>query len=300
MLYYAQKKDWQRAYQLSQQNNYYIQNQILQVKNGAIAHLSFEYQTEKKEIELRNRQRQLEETQKNQRIQAWLLGGLAVLLVGAIVTSAFWYRTSQKNEYLSKQNAALVHEQNHRVKNNLQLVSGLLTLQLNRLTDPVAKMAVEDSHLRIEVMGLLQRKLYDNEDINAVSMADFLRDVTEMILKSFGMMQVEVLYQIDAALTLPPDYAMRVGFIVNELVTNACKYAFDDHPHPVLSVGATLIGNSFKLKIKDNGKGFDVAKIAPNSFGMRLIQMQIEQYHGSYRFYNQDGTAFEASLDVVT
>ena len=81
-------------------------------------------------------------------------------MVGALGLSIAFYRISVKNHRLSESNALLVREQNHRVKNNLQLVSSLLNLQLNRLTDDATKNVLEETQLRIEVMSVLQRTLY--------------------------------------------------------------------------------------------------------------------------------------------
>ncbi len=222
------------------------------------------------------------------------------MLLGAGGASVLFYRLSQKNKRLSVHKAALVREQNHRVKNNLQLVSSLLNLQLNRLRDPAAQSALKESQLRIEVMGLLQRKLYDGNYLMAVEMQPFVREVVEMVLKTFGLKNVEVYYQIPATLTLPADYAMRIGLIINELTTNSCKYAVPNHPSPQLRIEAHLTDKTFKLCLADNGTIPKTAQPKSDSFGLRLVEMQVEQLYGTYRFEYIDGTIFDMSFDLVS
>jgi two-component sensor histidine kinase len=297
--YYQQKKDWQKAFEQSQLVRTYEHGQMIADRDGAVSRLSVEYDTEKKEAQLKSQHRELALNKENQQTQQRFLVVLSSLLLGTIIASGAFYRLSQKNRRLSLHNAALVQEQNHRVKNNLQLVSSLLSLQSNRLSDESARNAVEDSQRRIEVMSLLQRKLYDDENLAAVNLADFIRELIKMGLQTFEMDQVEVTYQIPHALTLPADYIMRIGLIVNELITNACKYAFPDHSHPALKIEASLDKTTFSLQVADNGKGFDESSLPSKSFGMRLIQMQVEQLYGTYRIENKGGMTFNMVFNLL-
>jgi two-component sensor histidine kinase len=299
MEYFQQKRDWQNAFEQSLQVQNYTYNQLIADRDGAVSRLSVEFETEKKEVLLKSQQRELALGQQNQRTQRQFLVVLSVLLLGTLVASTAFYRISRKNQRLSGRNAALVQEQNHRVKNNLQLVSSLLSLQSNRLTDESAKNAVEDSQRRIEVMSLLQRKLYDGDALVTVPVANFVQELTEMVLETFEMKPIETVYQIPATLQLSADYAMRVGLIVNELVTNSCKYAFPGHPGPVLRIAATLEKNRFRLRVTNNGKGFMASQSPSKSFGMRLIQIQVEQLYGTYQFDNQNGMSFEMTFNLI-
>jgi two-component sensor histidine kinase len=228
MEYYRQKKYWQEAFEQSLLARRYEQEQMTADRNGAVSRLSVEYDTKKQKAELENHRRELKLSQQNERTQRWLLFVLSVLLFGTIGATVVFYRISKKNHRLSRQNEILVQEQNHRVKNNLQLISSLLNLQSSQLTDDNAKKAVEDSQLRIEVMGLLQRRLYDGDQSTSVHVADFIKEITEMVLLTYEMEDVDTTYEIPDTLTLPADYVMRIGLIVNELVVNACKYDYPE------------------------------------------------------------------------
>ncbi|GAA4445404.1 hypothetical protein GCM10023091_37060 [Ravibacter arvi] len=297
--YYQQKKDWHKAFDQSMIVRGYERDQMTADRNGAVSRLSVEYETQKKEAQLINQRNELQLSQQNQQAQRWLLVILSVLLLGTTGASVAFYKISQKNHRLSQQNAALVQEQNHRVKNNLQLVSSLLSLQSNRLDDECARNAVGDSQRRIEVMSLLQRKLYDGDNLVAVNVAEFMKELVTMVIKAFEQEEVEVAYQIDQAMMLPADYAMRIGLIANELVTNACKYAFSDHPNPALRIEASLTGRTFQLRVVDNGPGFIETQTPARSFGLRLIQIQVEQLFGTYRFESNGNLQFEMTFNLI-
>lgn len=299
MQYYRQKKDWHKAFEQSLIVRGYERDQMTADRNGAVSRLSVEYETEKKETQLNSQRKELYLSQQNQQAQRWLLTILSVLLLGATGASIAFYQISQKNKRLSQQNAALVQEQNHRVKNNLQLVSSLLSLQSNRLDDESARNAVEDSQRRIEVMSLLQRKLYDGDNLVSINVDEFLKELVTMVIKAFEQQQVEVAYQIDPSMMLPADSAMRIGLITNELITNSCKYAFPDNPKPTLQIIASLVNKTFHFCVVDNGPGFVETKAPSRSFGLRLIQMQVEQLFGTYQFQSNGNLEFDMSFPLL-
>lgn len=168
----------------------------------------------------------------NLRTQQWLLAAAVALLLVTMGAIAVYYRLYRQKQRLSRHNAELVDEQNHRVKNNLQVVSGLLQLQINRLADPATIAAVKDTQSRIEVMAVLQRRLYDASRTTASRASEFIHEVVGTSLKSFGCGHIVPDYVIPENIALSPDHALAVGLIVNELTTNACKYAFPDPPRP--------------------------------------------------------------------
>ncbi len=180
------------------------------------------------------------------------------------------------------------------------MVSGLLQLQINRLADPATIAAVKDTQSRIEVMAVLQRKLYDVSRTTASRASEFIREVVGTSLKSFSCEHIEPDSTIPDNIALAPDYALAVGLIVNELTTNACKYAFPDHPAPKLSIEVRMERSDFHLRLSDNGAGF---AMSPNvngrkSLGLKIIQLQVAQLNGEYHFDTSNGTAFQMSFKV--
>jgi two-component sensor histidine kinase len=297
--YYRGRKDWEKAYKHIRILADMERNQLLADRDGAVSRLAVEYDTEKKEVQLKNQQNELKFSKQIQQNQRRFLAALSILFLGAIAATTIFYRLFRKNLRLSQQNATLVREQNHRVKNNLQLVSSLLSLQANRLTDEAAKTAVEDSQLRIEVMAILHRKLYDGDHLAMVNMSEFIKELVEIALQSFGHEQTKVNYDIVFSLQIATDPALRIGLIINELVANACKYAFPKNPNPILGVECSLKNQLLTLKVTDNGPGFQVVENQKKqTFGMRLIQIQVQQLKGTCRFRSEQGSVFEMECKV--
>ena len=298
--YYEQIGNFKKA--LENEREYVaLERQIIHVdRDGLVSRLGLEYETEKKEAELKAQKRQLHLSQQNQQTQQRFVQILVVLLVGALGLSVAFYRISVKNHRLSESNALLVREQNHRVKNNLQLVSSLLNLQLNRLTDDATKNVLEETQLRIEVMSVLQRTLYTGQTLGEVNLHDFLSEIVKVGLQTFGYEHVQVQTNISPSLHLPIDHAMRIGLIVNELLTNACKYAFPDHKAPKWSLSCEQSNRLWALQVADNGPGFIPEKsiTKKSSFGMRLIQLQADQLYATYQFEKNNGSLFQIKFKV--
>jgi len=298
--YYAAIGDWQKAFDYAQRVYAAERQKLLADREGAMSRLSIEYETEKKEAQLKAKQRELQLSQQSQQTQQRFLAALAILFVGALAASIAFYRVSVKNQRLSESNATLVREQNHRVKNNLQLVSSLLNLQLNRLSDDATKNVLEETQLRIEVMSTLQRTLYSGQTLGEVQMLDFLNDIIKVGLQTFGYEHVYIHNHIVPSLYLPIDHAMRIGLIVNELLTNACKYAFPDNENPQWTLSCEQSNRTCILKVNDNGPGFIPQQpiTRKSSFGMRLIQLQAEQLYASYAFDINKGSQFQMNFKV--
>lgn len=211
----------------------------------------------------------------------------------ALVVTSLYKRYKKQSEI----NIALVREQNHRVKNNLQSVSALLELQALRMNDPAARSAIEESSQRLHALSLIQKRLYGNE-VKNVNLDEFVNELAENLLLSFGFTRSAKDVKIEVA-QVKVDLAIPIGLIVNELLTNSCKHAWNNHPNPhfklhVWAPSAQLV----RLAYSDNGNGFDAAKMlqSANSFGLQLIDMQVRQMNGSYKWYNHEGSAIEIDI----
>ncbi len=308
--YYRATGQWQHALALTDTLRQWEKRDLIADRNGAISRLSVEYETEKKEARLKRQQEELVLQSANQRIQQRFLWAILALLAGTVGMSLVFFRLYRKNQRISRRNAELVREQNHRVKNNLQVVASLLSLQANRLTDNTAQQAVEESQLRVQAMATLHRRLYDGEHLTSVYLPDYLTELVEDVLVAFGYPHLQPELDI-APITLSADEALPLGLILNELTTNACKYAFPDHPAPVFRVSCQQHINQIQLEVADNGPGLEGPGLdgpgvdSPglegtaeprlknaDSFGMRLIQLEADQLRGSHQFTVADGTRF--------
>lgn len=302
ILLYKATRNWKKALEHSEKLNKIEHKELMDDREGAISRLNIEYETQKKEAQLKSQQQEITlraENERNQQI--FLLITFALLLVAVGATAAF-YRLYRKNQRISRQNEELVKEQNHRVKNNLQVVSSLLNLQARQLPDAAAKRAVTDSQLRIQSMAILHRRLYDGEELAKVNLPEFIQELVKGVLKTFGYQSITPMFAIDR-IHLHADKAVPLGLIINELVTNACKYAFPCTDAPTLEISCQQKDNKLQLIVADNGLGWNEpfdrgVVISKKSFGMKLIKSQAEQLNAVYDFEQERGTIFRMMFKI--
>ncbi|MBD2700649.1 tetratricopeptide repeat protein [Spirosoma sp. BT702] len=311
--YYEKTGQWPKAYTHLRQLNALERGQILSDRDGAISRLSVEYETEKKETLLRAQNKEIKLNEQNLRLQRLVTWTTIILFLLASGISVVFFRLYRKNRRISRQNQELVKEQNHRVKNNLQIVSSLLNLQAQQLPDPTARRAVEESQMRVQAMAILHRRLYDGEQLARVDLNDFVRELVSSVLETFGYANVAVELTIEP-IYLSADKAIPLGLILNELITNSCKYAFPDNDSPTLCISCRQKGRNVHLEVADNGPGLAKTQVpvlqgedwnvgAQGSFGMSLIQAQVAQLNGVGHFEEvaenaTSGTVFVMDFNV--
>lgn len=236
----------------------------------------------------------------NQRYLLLALGG------GVFVTLIFLYLLFRGNKKIQKANsdlsrqkeiisyreqekALLLKELNHRVKNNLQMIASLLSLQGYELTGHPAKEAILAGKDRVEALALVHRKLYQEGIDTRIALREY---VEELIWGLFHGYQVK--FEPELAIedtTISVDTAIPLALIINELVVNAIKYAFVDSTHPRLTIKIEELGSILQLEVIDNGKGFLLnTEIKEHSFGLKLITSLINQLEGSLKKKDVEGT----------
>lgn len=238
-----------------------------------------------------------QETQiKRQRTLQTLLGVIAGLLLLLLLLS---YKAIQNkfkiNQLLRRQNeekAFLLKEIHHRVKNNLEVVSSLLSLQSAQITDQSILDAMEASQHRVHSMGMIHQKLYIGENLAAIEMKDYFINLSDYILDAFAAdNHVMVKVEMDP-LELDVDMAIPIGLIVNELLTNAMKYAFPNHRHGTIQISLKNIGNMLQLDVIDNGVGKDIINESQGTgFGTQLIELLTKQLDGKMVLNTNQGTS---------
>jgi two-component sensor histidine kinase len=226
-------------------------------------------------------------------------------LLAIIVFGLFYYykKRQHKNNELSllnlkldtknKQNELLLKEIHHRVKNNLELVKSLLALQSAQLEDSATKDAMMASQNRVQSMGIIHQKLYQGENLGSIEMKDYFLNLGEGILDTFD---ADAKVKIECAmdnLELDVDTAVPIGLIVNELLTNALKYAFpkDGRGNILISLSQST-PELLTLRVADNGVG-KVVGMAPRGtgFGSQLIQLLTQQLDGKMMEDHENGTS---------
>ena len=203
---------------------------------------------------------------------------------------------ADKNKLLDKRNAdneLLLKEIHHRVKNNLEVVSSLLALQSARISDPDVQDAMQSSQNRVQSMGILHQQLYQNEHLAFIEMKEYFVNLSENILASYNQTKRIDVTCAMSEVSLDVDTAIPVGLIVNELLTNALKYAFPSgQPGRVLLSLEDLGNNILQLRISDNGIGqVPNSKPQGTGFGTQLVALLTRQLDGTMQQDLTNGTA---------
>jgi two-component sensor histidine kinase len=225
-------------------------------------------------------------------------------LVGFLFLISAWayFKKKKQSEVLKEKNRTievalkekelLVKEVHHRVKNNFQIVSSLLELQTNDIEDKKALQLIEDGQNRLRSMAIIHQKLYQNKD----GLIDF-NDYITLLVKELTSLypsdkKIEIHIDINK-IFFDIDTAIPLGLIINELVTNAYKYAFKEEEGK-LNISIDKSAEDYTLKVYDNGTGlktktnFDSIKTT----GLRLVKRLVKQIHGNIEYKNRSGAYF--------
>ncbi|WP_416865934.1 MAG: histidine kinase dimerization/phosphoacceptor domain -containing protein [Imperialibacter sp.] len=198
----------------------------------------------------------------------------------------------QKNHQISEaldEREILLKEIHHRVKNNLQVISSLLKLQAGSLKDEAAVDAVMEGQNRVRSMALIHQKLYSADDIRGVSIDTYLENLTSELLTAFGRNEIDVEIETNG-LKLDIDSVIPLGLILNELISNSLKYAFDQ-PGGRISIKMWEADEKLNVTVKDNGKGMDSATLEQsNSFGWKMIRSLSRKIKAEIDIRNDGGT----------
>lgn len=180
-------------------------------------------------------------------------------------------RTAELQAALEAQ-TALLHEVDHRVKNNLQMISSLIVMQSRTIPDESIRASLRSMLERVEALSTVHRRLYQSDDVTRFDLGDFARDlVSDLVAASGRPIEVDFdLNQVD----LPAERAAPVALIVNELVTNAIKHAFPNRDGGKLHISVTQDGDACLIEVSDDGRGLDGAGSPGDgsSFGMKLVR----------------------------
>jgi two-component sensor histidine kinase len=267
-----------------------MQNKVANLESEALV----KYESGKKDQAIEEQTTIIE--QKN-RIQ-WLGIGLIGLLLLFLGTLFYSYRRNKKiAEALrikNQENELLLKEIHHRVKNNLQTVSSLLSLQSESISDKGAFDAVQESKNRVTSMALIHQKLYQGENLAAIEMRDYFETIGKAIIDSFGKKAEHISLKVEMKdVELDVDTAVPIGLITNELITNSIKHAFPNKQEGRIFISLSQEENGLlKLNITDNGQAASNESTVKKEkgFGTLLIQLLTTQLGGKLEKSTEAGT----------
>ena len=189
----------------------------------------------------------------------------------------------------------LLREVHHRVKNNMQVISGLIELQSSQITDPAIRRLFHETYNRIKTMALIHESLYRSDNHAQLDFSGYLRELVSYLLASYGRGMDEITVNTELRLTrLDMDLAIPCGLIANELLSNSLKHAFPDGRHGTISIRLSAVGeNMCEFVVSDDGiglpLGFDVKNVS--TFGLQLINgLAVHQMRGTVAFPEGPGT----------
>ncbi|MFT5820504.1 MAG: two-component sensor histidine kinase [Crocinitomix sp.] len=228
--------------------------------------------------------------------------------IGLFIIVLFMFREFQRKkkqtQVLDEKNALvnkslyekelLFKEVHHRVKNNFKTVSSLLELQSKGVQHEKALENINEGKNRIKAMALIHKKLYQGEDISTVDFQTYTKQLSEEIISLYNLKELELEVNTEGC-HLDIDTSIPLGLILNELITNACKYAFESGRGKLSITLSKATKEYYLLVVKDNGKGLpidlDLSKI--KSLGLRLVQRLTKQLQGTFNYISSNGSVFE-------
>ncbi|MGB9175854.1 MAG: PAS domain S-box protein, partial [Methanoregula sp.] len=187
----------------------------------------------------------------------------------------------------------LIREIHHRVKNNLQIISGLLYMTRKRTPDSATNSILTDMMMKIKTMAQIHTRLYESKQFDRINMGSQIRDQVADLSSIYGRSGAEIQSEIDAEeIYLPVDQAIPCALVVNEILSNAFKHAFRGRKHGNIWVSSTRTDDHIRIIVRDDGVGIprDVDVERSTSLGLKLIRSLVLQLKGSVTITSDHGT----------
>jgi len=227
-------------------------------------------------------------------------GDRVVKVIGNIIDITERKRAEGEIKKQLAEKETLLREVHHRIKNNMANVESLLSLQAGSIKSPEAKAVLKDSIARVKSIRILYEKLLLTKDYHDISIKPYAEDLIDSISTVFVMEKKITIKTKIMEFTIDSKKAISLGIIINELLTNAFKYAFKDRDNGIVSISIEKAENSVTLIIKDNGTGFDQKTSSNKSpgLGLTIVKMLVEQLKGTYSVKNENGTKSVIKFEI--
>jgi PAS domain S-box-containing protein len=234
---------------------------------------------------------------KNVLISATLAGDE---IIGMMMDITDRKKATEKIKTALKEKEILLQELHHRVKNNMQVISGLIELQSLQLDDEAAREIFNETRDRVSSMALIHENLYKASDLGNINFEEYIKTLTKHLFHSYNVDFDVVQLKIDVKdVFLDVQVGIPCGLIINELVSNVLKHAFPKDKIGEIEVSLLPAGDGrYTLIVKDTGIGFpkklDFRKT--KSLGMQLVTMLVDQLEGTIELNREHGTEFIISF----
>lgn len=272
------------------------------------------YQLEEKDNLIEHQQKNIEDTQKKiLSLVAFSLGIISLIILIYLYNSKKKRKEiEQKNDEISTKNTTineslaeketLLKEIHHRVKNNLQIISGILELQNLNTNDENTKLILKEGQARIQSIALIHKALYQSENFSKVPFQHYLEELIQVIKSTYQQKTSTVTITVNAnAIELGINTAIPLSLIINEIITNCFKHAFNGKESGQITLDLKKTATDYQLIVSDNGnglpEGFNINQL--HSVGFDLIKGLTRQLEGSFNFESQNGTTITIDFKEV-
>lgn len=226
------------------------------------------------------------------------------MVLASIIDITDRLRTQQRLEDALHEKTILLNEVHHRVKNNLQVITSLLNLQADHVSDPNLRAILAESCGRVKAMALTHQLLYERKDFSRVDLGDYLQRLVQSIRASYRATGDRIALQLtlpENSVYLDLERAIPCGLLINELVTNAFKHAFPGERRGQIII--QLVEDSsgrIGLSVADDGIGLpsDAELAQSSSLGLQLVPLFVDQVHGQSSVERVGGTRFNMSFPI--
>jgi PAS domain S-box-containing protein len=211
-------------------------------------------------------------------------------------------QTEDKLRATVKEKEILLKEVHHRVKNNLQVISSILSLQASYVDDKKTLDILKESQDRIKTMSFVHERLYQNPDFSSIKIGDYILSLVKDLIYSYKTdnQNIKLETKFDP-IYLDLDQAIPCGLIINELVSNALKHAYTKTKSGVLSISITNKKNNISLMISDNGIGMpkDINTNSTGTLGFQLVHALVDQLDAQIRLDRSNGTNYLINFEQI-
>lgn len=302
---YQLQGNWRKAYEMQK----LFHETTLKIKGeearNAAMKMEMQYEFDKqKEIDRIRNEKQQVLTENKAYVQKVSIYFMSILILLASIFTFIIYRRYKiilhQKEIIEKQNnerKTMLQEIHHRVKNNFQIISSMLRLQTHNKPNEDVKTAFDEAINRIHTMSTVHEIIYRQETLDKVDPREYLENLVANLSRSFETGNITI--KVDSCEDpLELDQTIPLGIIVNELITNSFKHAFNqDIIQPAISISLKKQNGKFILSYRDNGVGYKPTK-HDNSFGLELIETMVHQIAGKMEFMSENEwpTKFEITF----
>jgi two-component sensor histidine kinase len=282
-----------------------------------IKEIKAKYETEKKEEllkeknkEIRNSQDKINYQRKSERklyvsivvliVSLIILAYLAInraLILSQLKTKSKELETSNLNLNSSlKKSEVLLQEVHHRVKNNLQFITSIIELEIESNSISSKKDILTDISRRISAMSLVHELLYNEENVESIVAKKYIEDLVVSIDEMINRQKIPIQFELEIDnMLFEVKQCIAIGMIISELVSNSIKHAFLNQKQPIISIQLLKKkeSNLISLKVKDNGSGYSKETVSNKGLGSRLVHIFTVQLEGTYSINSKNQFLFQ-------